>query len=49
MTVNETILDGMRDEIRTRLATPREEFLPLEGDNAFDRVRARLEARKTRA
>ena len=33
-------LDAMKDEMRARMATPREEFVPLEGDNMFDRVRA---------
>ena len=35
-------LDAMKDEIRARMATPREEFVPVEGDNLFERVRALL-------
>ena len=42
-------LEAMKDEIRARMATPREDFVPLEGDDMFDRVRAQLEARKAGA
>ncbi|MBW6420934.1 hypothetical protein KX729_05720 [Rhizobium sp. XQZ8] len=36
-------LAGMADEIRRRLATPRDQFIPMDADNMFDRVRARLD------
>nr|CAD6422992.1 hypothetical protein REQ54_02437 [Rhizobium sp. Q54] len=38
-------LAGMADEIRRRMQTPRDQFIPMEKDNLFDRVRARLEER----
>ncbi len=36
-------LASMADEIRRRLATPRDQFIPMDTDNMFDRVRARLD------
>jgi antitoxin ParD1/3/4 len=42
----EAALEAMKDTIRQRMATPRSEFVPLEGDDAFDRARAHIEARR---
>ncbi|MDR6815605.1 antitoxin ParD1/3/4 [Neorhizobium sp. 2083] len=36
---------AMKDEIRRRMETPREEFIPMDQDNLFDRVRARIDAK----
>lgn len=48
-TERDAALEAMKDEVPTRMATPREEFVPLEGDDMFKRVRARLKARKAGA
>jgi antitoxin ParD1/3/4 len=39
-------LAGWEDEIRRRMATPREQFISMKDDDLFDRLRARLAARK---
>ncbi|OHV75888.1 hypothetical protein [Rhizobium sp. LCM 4573] len=36
-------LAGMADEIRRRMELPRDQWIAMDKDNLFDRVRARLE------
>lgn len=50
MMQNDTItadpLAGMADEIRRRMELPKDQWISMRDDNVFDRVRARLAARK---
>ncbi|WP_428427738.1 hypothetical protein [Pararhizobium sp.] len=39
-------LAGMADEIRRRMELPKDQWISMQDDNVFDRVRARLAARK---
>jgi antitoxin ParD1/3/4 len=39
-------LAGMADEIRRRMELPKDQWISMRDDNVFDRVRARLAARK---
>ncbi|MFB9950400.1 hypothetical protein ACFFP0_16195 [Rhizobium puerariae] len=36
-------LAGVADEIRRRMQTPRDQWIPMDRDNLFDSVRARLD------
>jgi antitoxin ParD1/3/4 len=39
-------LAGMADEINRRMELPKDQWISMQDDNVFDRVRARLAARK---
>ena len=39
-------LAGMADEIRRRMELPRDQWISIDSDNVFDRVRASLIARR---
>lgn len=39
-------LTGMADEIRRRMELPKDQWISMQDDNVFDRIRARLAARK---
>lgn len=39
-------LTGMADEIRRRMELPRDQWIPLKGDDMFDEVRALIRSRK---
>jgi antitoxin ParD1/3/4 len=39
-------LAGMAEEIRRRMELPKDQWISMQDDNVFDRVRARLAARK---
>jgi len=39
-------LAGMADEIHRRMELPKDQWISMQDDNVFDRIRARLAARK---
>lgn len=40
----EAALDAMRETIKKRMALPKQDWIPLDGDDAFDQVREQLSA-----
>ncbi|MGO4437607.1 ribbon-helix-helix domain-containing protein [Rhizobium sp. RAF56] len=38
-------LSGMEDEIRERMKLPRDQWVSMDEDNVFERVRSRIQAR----
>jgi len=41
-------IDGMADEIRRRMELPKDQWISMEDDDLFDRVRALIKARQAR-